>query len=777
MNGFNSRAIGLAVLVVSVLHWMGCQQPATHPLPKGNVKGLVPLPNAVEWIQSEAGGKGMRCDGTLTLAWPEGWNLSATTQWLDKAGIRWKRGKEGQADWVWSMVEEDLGQEGYVLTVEQDRATIAAHGEEGAFRGWTTLRQIMPPVCEDHCPTGFTLPALRIEDHAQLRHRGLLLDCCRHFMEPSFVKELIEVMALQKMNVLHWHLTEDQGWRLPIEAYPKLTEVGAWRTEGNGEVTGGHYTREDIEDIVSYAADRHVKVIPEIEMPGHCRAALAAYPWLGCTGDSLPVPSNWGVFKDVYCAGNDSTMAFVKAVLDEVCEMFPSDIVHIGGDEVPKVRWAECPKCQRKMDRLGLKDEAELQTAFINEMGEHLAQRGKRIMGWDEILEGGLPEGAVVQSWRGMSGAIEATHLGTDAVVSPTSHCYLDYPLRSTDLAEVYAFNPVPEEAQGHEGQIVGGECNMWTEHAPQHRVMEKVLPRATGLSEVLWSGPEVTQQEGAYNRFLTRLDALGLRWAFMGVQPGLEGVPVKLEVRPGRRGEVDVLVQPAIRNAGGMVRFEPDAPDAPDDSDDSGAMKQGESVRVGESMRVQGTGTLLVDVVLRGRSTGVVEAFPVAGHMGAHQPLELSYTPSDAYPGGGWQGLADGRRGSEDFRDGAWQAVQGQDMTCTVDLGQPTSIQSLETQFYLYQDAWIFLPQEVQWSVSQDGESFEALPHCTPWDDALAQDARQAVVPVKLNGVDATTRYVRMTLVNAGPCPDWHDAATERSWMFVDEMVVNGKR
>ena len=186
-----------------------------------------------------------------------------------------------------------------------------------------------------------------------------------------------------------------------------------------------------------------------------------------------------------------------------------------------------------------------------------------------------------------------------------------------------------------------------------------------------------------------------------MGVQPGLEAVPVKLEVRPGRRGEVDVLVQPAIRNAGGMVQFEPDAPD---DSDDSGAMKQGGSVRVGESMRVQGTGTLLVDVVLRGRSTGVVEAFPVAGHMGAHQPLELSYTPSDAYPGGAWQGLADGRRGSEDFRDGAWQAVQGQDMTCTVDLGQPTFIQSLETQLYLYQDAWIFLPQEVQWSVSQDG-------------------------------------------------------------------------
>ena len=762
-------------MIFRVKHWfcflalglvVGCEMPDTHPLPAGKPTGLVPMPLDVSLLEGEANGRGFRCEGPLTLMWPEEWDMSAMTDWLEEAQLTWSRtSEEGEADWIWHAAEEDLGLEGYTLTVRRDQVTMSAGDAEAAFRAWTTLRQVLPETCEQGCAAGFTLPAMHIEDRAYLRHRGLLLDCCRHFMEPDFVKQVIEVLALQKMNVLHWHLTEDQGWRLPIQAYPKLTEVGAYRTEADGTVSGGAYTREDIEDIVAFAAARHVQVIPEIEMPGHCRAALAAYPWLGCTGDTLPVPSNWGVFKDVYCAGNDSTMAFMKAVLDEVCTMFPSEVIHIGGDEVPKVRWASCPKCQAKMQRLGLKDEAELQTAFINEMGTHVAKRGKRIMGWDEILEGGLPEGAVVQSWRGMEGAIEATHLGTDAVVSPTSHCYLDYPLRSTDLAEVYSFVPVPENAKGQPGQIIGGECNMWTERAPQEAVMGKVLPRATGLAEVLWSGPTVTEAKDAYEGFLDRLDVLGLRWAFMEVQPGLEGVPVDLEVRPDRRGELEVTVNAALRNVGGRVRFE------------SSTGAEGPAVNVGKPLTIEGTGTVQVDVVVRGRSTGVTESFPVAGHAAAHQPLELGYEPSQYYTGGGPQALADGRRGTEDFRDGAWQAVQGEDMVCTVDLGAPLDISALETQLYLYQDAWIFMPRAVTWSVSMDGQRFVDLPAQAPWGNALEPDARQTVVPVRVEELGIEARYVRMTLTNAGACPAWHDAATEPSWLFVDELVVEASR
>lgn len=745
-----------------------CQRTSVHPLPHGSVVGLVPQPTQVTAGLHGANQRGFRCDGSLRLSLPQEWAMPAMLQWLEEAGIRWVKVPADEAQWEWKFTDRDLGEEGYEVVVEHDKVTLVAGDEEAAFRAWTTLRQLLPPVCEQGCPNGFTLPAVRLEDRAYLSHRGLLLDCCRHFMKPEFVKEVIEALALQKMNVLHWHLTEDQGWRIPIEAYPKLTEVGGFRVEANGDTTGGFYTREDIQDILAFAADRHVTVIPEIEMPGHCRAALAAYPWLGCTGEELPVPNNWGVFKDVYCAGNDTTMAFMKTVLDEVCDLFPSEVIHIGGDEVPKVRWASCPKCQAKMKSLGLHNEAELQTAFINEMGAHLASRGKRIMGWDEILEGGLPQGAMVQSWRGMEGAIEATHLGTDAVVSPTSHCYLDYPLRSTDLAEVYSFVPVPEEAVGHEGQIVGGECNMWSERAPQELVMGKVFPRATGLAEVLWSGPEITQADGAYDAFLTRLDALEQRWAFLGLQPGLEGVPVEVKVAPATQGAVQITVQPALRNAGGTVWFVP------------ADVEAGYSVveaRVGEAFEVRGRGVVDVSVAIRGRPTGVTESFPVAGHAAAHQPLTLSYEPSKHYTGGGWQALADGRRGSQDFRDGAWQAVQGEDMVCTVDLGEVLPIHALETQLYLYQDAWIFMPKEVTWSVSTDGQRFVNLPPQSPWGSPFDRDPRQTVVPVRLDKLDVTARYVRMTLTNAGPCPAWHDAATEPSWVFVDELVVESHR
>ena len=758
----NDKILQVKFLFVWIVLLAGCDRPDTHSLPQGSVRGVVPQPHSVVMLGEEVGGRGFRCDGFLGVSWPEGWDMAGVITGLDRTGIEWTASNSNEAGVSFVSSTDSLGLEGYTLTIEGDRVVIESRDEVGAFRGWTTLRQIMPATCEQGCPQGFVLPGVRIEDRAYLEHRGLLLDCCRHFMQPAFVKEVIEAISLQKMNVLHWHLTEDQGWRIPIEAYPKLTEVGAYREEADGSITGGHYTRQDIEDIVAFAAERHVTIIPEIEMPGHCRAALAAYPWLGCTGDSLPVPNNWGVFKDVYCAGNDSTIAFLKAVLDEVCELFPSEVIHIGGDEVPKVRWAECDRCQAQMQRHGIQSEAELQTFFVDEIGRHLESKGRRIMGWDEILEGGLPEGAMVQSWRGMEGAIEAAHLGTNAVVSPTSHCYLDYPLRSTDLEEIYGFVPVPAEALGQPGAIVGGECNMWTERAPQELVMGKVFPRATGLAEVLWSGPSVTQADGAYDQFLTRLDVLGERWAFMGLKPGLEAVPVEVEVLPSLPGEVRVCVQPAIRNVGGIVRFVP-----------ADGSKVGAECRVGDTLVVDGPGEVEVEVAIRGRATGIVERFPVAGHLGAHQPLTLSYTPSPSYTGGGVQALGDGRLGSTDFRDGAWQAVQGQDMECTVDLGALESLARLQTQLYLYQDAWIFLPSRVEWSSSLDGLHFKPIEAPSAWGDVFEPDARQTVIPVGVNVEGLKARYIKMRLVNPGVCPPWHDAATEPTWVFVDELVV----
>ena len=371
----------------------------------------------------------------------------------------------------------------------------------------------------------------------------------------------------------------------------------------------------------------------------------------------------------------------------------------------------------------------------------------------------------MVQSWRGMEGAVEATHLGTDAVVSPTSHCYLDYPLRSTDLEEAYSFVPVPEEAMGQEGQIVGGECNMWSEHAPQDGHVES-LSQGHRAGEVFWSGPAVTQQPGAYDAFLVRLDALSQQWGFLGVTPGLEGVPVAVDVQPDTQGQVAVTVRPAIRNAGGMVTFTPEGTSPGDE------ILRG---RVGETLRVSGVGSLDVDVAMRGRKTGVVERFPVAGHLGAHRPLVLSHKPSVHYTGGGPQALADGRRGSLDFRDGAWQAAQGQDMAATVDLGASQTLETLQVQCYLYQDAWIFLPDEVRWEVSKDGVSYDMLGRSKPEDArrSTAAKSKGALCPRRRRGGGSVCR---LTLTNAGVCPPWHDAATEPSWLFADELVVLGR-
>ena len=309
-------------------------------------------------------------------------------------------------------------------------------------------------------------------------------------MEKDFVKRYIDLLALYKMNVLHWHLTEDQGWRIAIDKYPKLTEVGAWRDDGQGGKYGGFYTKEDIREVIEYATERGITVVPEIELPGHSQAALAAYPQFSCTGGPFEVETEWGVFKEIYCAGNDSTFIFLEDVLSEVMELFPSEYIHIGGDEVPKYRWEHCEKCQRRIHIEGLYDEHELQSYFISRIGNFLATKERKMIGWDEILEGGLPEGATVQSWRGFDGAKTAVLSGHQAIVSPTSHAYFDYGLNDIDLEKVYEFNPIPEGiSQKEEILVLGGECNMWSERAPQHKVDSKVFPRMIAMSEVLWSG------------------------------------------------------------------------------------------------------------------------------------------------------------------------------------------------------------------------------------------------------------------------------------------------
>lgn len=465
---------------------------------------------------------------------------------------------------------EALGPDGYRLKITPGRVTLAAPVEAGLFHGLQTLRQLLParieqpgqsvevavPAMRAANPAGgsdgadtanggsamrrMTLPAVEIRDAPRFAYRGMHLDVGRHFFPVEFIKKYIDLLAFYKFNRFHWHLTEDQGWRLEIERYPRLTQVGACREEtqlakyhddpfiGDGERYCGYYTQEQAREIVAYARDRFITVIPEIEMPGHSLAALTAYPELACTEGPFEVGTRWGVYEEIYCP-SERTFAFLEGVLTEVLDIFPSEYIHIGGDEAPKARWESSEVAQAVMASEGLETEEALQSWFIARIGRFLAAHGRRVIGWDEILEGGLPEGATVMSWRGIEGGIEAARQGADVVMTPTSHLYFDYfqgdpeqePLAIggyTPLREVYAFDPVPDVLAPEEAEhILGAQANVWTEYITNPRKVEYMAyPRALALAEVVWSPTEVRHWEGFRDRLgphLERLDSLDVNY------------------------------------------------------------------------------------------------------------------------------------------------------------------------------------------------------------------------------------------------------------------------
>ncbi|KAF0142963.1 MAG: hexosaminidase [Stygiobacter sp.] len=389
--------------------------------------------------------------------------------------------------------------EAYSISVKPNLIKISAGSGNGLFYGIQSLFQLFPLEVKGK---SFSIQCVNIKDEPRFGWRGVHLDVCRHFYPVEFVKKYIDVLAMYKMNTFHWHLTEDQGWRIEIKKYPKLTEIGSMRKETmkDGKPHGGFYTQEQIKEVVEYARQRYITVVPEIEMPGHSQAALAAYPEYSCTGGPFEVGTTWGVIEDVYCAGNDKTFDFLEDVLTEVMALFPSQIIHIGGDECPKTRWKACDKCQARIKTLGLKDEHELQSYFIQRIEKFVNSKGKKIIGWDEILEGGLAPNAAVMSWRGINGGIAAAKAKHFAVMSPGTHCYFDHyqglfnePKAiggHTTLEKVYSYEPVPEALNEEEATyIMGAQANLWTEYIETTDYLEyMLLPRMLALSEVVWS-------------------------------------------------------------------------------------------------------------------------------------------------------------------------------------------------------------------------------------------------------------------------------------------------
>ncbi|HDQ71306.1 MAG TPA: beta-N-acetylglucosaminidase [Chloroflexi bacterium] len=422
--------------------------------------------------------------------------------------------------------------ESYALSVTDAGITIEAPRPAGLFYGVQTLRQFLPPAIESQTsPSGvaWTIPHVSIEDAPRYSWRGMHLDVSRHFFSVSFVKRYIDLLAMYKFNRFHWHLTDDQGWRIEIKSHPRLTEIGAWRTERDGTISGGFYTQDEIREVVDYAREHFITVVPEIEMPGHAQAALAAYPELACTSGpgEIAVWNRWGISKEVFCAGKEATFDLLEDVLAEVVALFPGPYVHVGGDECPKDRWSACDDCQARIQAEGLADENALQSYFIKRISRFLSKRNRQLIGWDEILEGGLAERAIVMSWRGTEGGIQAARAGHDVIMTPTSHCYFDYKHADRPdepgqwgvipLKKVYDYEPTPAELTPAEAQhVLGSQGNVWSESMPTTRDVEQmVFPRLCALAEVVWS----PRGQRDWEDFKARLRAHGERLQALDVE------------------------------------------------------------------------------------------------------------------------------------------------------------------------------------------------------------------------------------------------------------------
>ncbi len=655
---------------------------------------------------------------------------------------------------------KELGNEGYKLSITPKRILISAFTDRGIFYGLQTLKQLLPLdfVKSDEWENkSIKIPCVEITDIPRFPWRGMLLDCGRHFMDKEFVKRYIDLLAYYKMNTLHWHLTEDQGWRIEIKKYPKLTETGAWRTEADGSRYGGYYTQDDIKEVVEYAAKRFVNVVPEIELPGHSVAAIASYPYLSCTGKQIDVETQWGVFKDIYCAGNDSTINFLKNVLTEVIALFPSKYIHIGGDEAPKFRWEHCEKCQNRMKTNNLKNEHELQSWMIGQMDDFLQKNDRKLIGWDEILEGGLSKGATVQSWRGMQGAIDAVSSGHDAIVSPTSHAYFDYDISTINLEKVYSFDPIPKELKPDDQKhILGGECNLWSEHAPQEKVDGRMFPRMLAMSEVLWSYPPKRDFQEFRKRVQLQYPVLNS----MGVTYGFERDPLILNVSTDTEKKT-ISVKLEKGQEGTKIYYTLDGTKA-----DRKSELYKEIIVAKDSMKLN------IAVLDENSDNGYFyeRNFKMSATTGKIPNLKFPY--SNAYAANGERSLTDGILGTNNFRDGNWQGFEANDMIAIIDLGKETEFSSISCGFLQSTPSWIFFPTQLEYFISKDGIEFRSAgilsSPVSPKDVEMRVSRYRIDYPMKIK-----TQFIKVVAKNMGVCPDWHPGAGGKTWIFADEIIV----
>lgn len=653
-----------------------------------------------------------------------------------------------------------------IETGSDKKIKISYTSDRSRFYAFQTLIQIL----QEH-ENDLSIPNFKIEDYPQYQWRGMHLDVCRHFFTKEEVKKYIDYLAMYKLNTFHWHLTDDQGWRIEIKKYPRLTEVGAWRDGSmvghygenryDDKRYGGFYTQDEIREVVKYAQDRQITVVPEIEMPGHAVAAISAYPWLSCTGKQIPVERGWGVFEDIFCP-KEETFEFLENVLTEVIALFPSKIIHIGGDEAPKTRWKACPHCQALIKKEGLKDEHELQSYFVQRMEKFLNSKGREIIGWDEILEGGLAPNAKVMSWRGTEGGIAAASQQHDVVMTPVNNMYFDYyqgdpqnePLAIggyVPLQKVYSFNPVPAELKPENRKyILGAQANLWTEYILDFKHVEyMIFPRITALAEVDWG----TSKAADYDNFQKRVFEHMNVWGRKNINYAKSIFNVASSTKLAKNGKDAVLYSLKGFDGTNDIYYTTD-----------GTEPTINSKKYTAPFPVNANTTVKAAYFRNGGEMSKTMTQKVFVSKATGQKISLEKEPSKKYYGIGAETLVDGLKGDTSKFGKDWIAFQGNDLVATIELPTATEISSMDINFVKATTSWIHLPKSVKIKFTETGKTYEISKEDIAKNNGI----------VHLTFPKTSTKKVTVTAENAGNIPNGFEGAGSPSWLFADEISLN---
>lgn len=672
-----------------------------------------------------------------------------------------------------------IGKEGYHLTVTHTKISIAANTKAGIIYGIQSLLQTLPAIQTN---AKLEVPCMQVTDYPRFAWRGMHLDVSRHFFGPELIKQYLDLLSAYKFNTFHWHLVDDQGWRIEIKKYPALTHIGAWRVdqnhlvwgerpqakEGEASTYGGYYTQEQIKEIILYAAERNITVVPEIEMPGHVASAIASYPALSCTQQKqLPLTGgNYTGMSSNYCAGNDSVFHFLEGVLTEVINLFPSKYIHIGGDEVDKSSWKKCAKCQERIRAEKLKDEEELQSYFIKRIERFINSKGRKIIGWDEILEGGLAPDATVMSWRGEAGGIAAAKLKHDVIMTPGNPVYFDHyqgdsasePLAIggfNTLKRVYEYEPLPKELTQEEAKyVLGAQANLWTEYVTTPKqVHYMVLPRMLALSEVLWSPADHKNWASFNNRLQTHFksfDQKGLHYSKGNF---------KVDIKPVlQKGILSATL--ATEAYQGQIYYTTD-----------GTEPTLQSNLYTNPISIQSSVTVKAVTVVNGERKSMVPAEQkFAMHQAIGKTVNYANPISRYYMADGPNSLTDGIKGT--YAVGQfWHGIAGKDLIATIDLGEAKTIQKLSLGCLQKYADWIMMPEWVRFEISMDGTAFSEIQ--TLKNPISQQDKTSTIHDFTASFASMKARFVRVTAKVLQQLPKGHSGEGKPAWIFADEFIV----